>query len=1396
MSQLHVAFLTGQQQRFQRLLECSRTAGQSTAVSASLSSSGGGGKFTSNIDVNARDDQGRTVLHLACASLERSALECVRLLLGHPSIQINVQDAESHWTPLHRALYVGNIEAALLLLQRSDLDLQIKDYEGYTAFDLYNSTVEGTSPERDMPGDAYTWGTNRNSTLGHGDSDDRAYPDLMDLPPDDAKAKADVTRRFASAPVRSLVMARLHTAVLTAEPQRNLRLCGIASVGRLGPTQTASGALQIQYAMTPLAALPHNIAAIALGQDHSLAVTSAGEVFSWGSNRHGQLGYVIEGAPADMQAAPRKIAGGLRKEKVDGVAACRTASACWTSHGLVYTWGTNSGQLGYDRTSNQTIQVLPRRVTTLEEEVASVSLSDSAMVCLLRTSEVLCYTRDSHFKITFPLQGFPAGMASFQTIRKSSVVKIASCENSFVALSTWGEVFTFNLPTALDSDAGPKERANVVVKPQRVWDARKRFSTVKDVALGLDGAIILCTESGHVFMRQPSIKAAQGLSKPAKFQRVANLQRIVAVAASPTGSFGAIRVDARPEPVDIVGASFSEQIASVAPYWGTTPRPRKTLVPRSPPTVLGSGSVRIVFTPQAHVVTSRPTGDDEDDDDVDARVRRDVAVVTYLCEYLEKLRCLQKDKPKPTVSDHGGDVMVQVQGSNLQIPAHLVVLLARCPALRTVLAGTPARDAVGNVSVKSATATIMLSGVQPLAALVLLEYVYTDEVVLAWEPRVAMAVEVAYKHLKVRPAQLRGEVQSLARALGMEELERSLSRVFPSPAPSLSMALATAPSEFADVADVVLELKDRKIRVHSAVLRARSPFFAAFLDDPDWTALRRGRTHNDVLRVAMPHLAWREMNYIVRYLYADVVEDVFQDIDFVKSNNELIDFYFSVLSVADELLLEKLILICSSAILRRVNVWNACAILTDACMYYAVPLVRAVQGYIARNMETMLESHILDVLEHDVLKRLASAVRTNQLAKAPWVRSVEPLDALLAKWADWLEEQDIPGPLVRSSAMQRASRIGASPKLSPIQPGLGRRHSGGLRPSVSPLTSPTVVPTDYRAPGGDEIFEMDEEPQSALALPSPVSQTPVAGSPPAHAAPAAWKMATVPAAPKSGLREIMAETQSARARPVPGPSKMPSSDVLARGSPQDRSRLAQDNVVSTGAAGPAWRVAAAPPSTPLAGRAPRTPGSDGPSVRSPDSGGGVRVSPAPARPAAIPSPSAGLLSQTRPPAAVPRQSTGSPSVSRPAQNGTSTLGPTISPPPRRPPSPTLNIRRVSGQRGPAWAPAQPQVAPLTTSGVMSFAAIQQQERDRNAVPAKPKANLREIQAEEARREAERQQEEEFLRWWSAEEARIQAEEAEAIRLASGSASSKPAKKRNPKKKNMPARPANMELPAR
>jgi alpha-tubulin suppressor-like RCC1 family protein len=115
-------------------------------------------------------------------------------------------------------------------------------------------------------------------------------------------------------------------------------------------------------------------------------LTKAGEVYSWGLNRFAQLGYVIKTAQGEpspgagghdeslgthggkndrtdatgkgnsvddtIQQTPRRILDALRKEVAVGIVASKMASACWTAKGELFTWGTNSGQLGKYRSED------------------------------------------------------------------------------------------------------------------------------------------------------------------------------------------------------------------------------------------------------------------------------------------------------------------------------------------------------------------------------------------------------------------------------------------------------------------------------------------------------------------------------------------------------------------------------------------------------------------------------------------------------------------------------------------------------------------------------------------------------------------------------------------------------------------------------------------------------------------------------------------------------------------------------------------------------------------------------------------------------------------------------------------------------------------------------------
>jgi inhibitor of Bruton tyrosine kinase len=242
----------------------------------------------------------------------------------------------------------------MLLLQRSDIDVTLKDYEGYTAFDLYNSTIEHSKPSMDLgcgysadhmaaytSADLFTWGVNRNAVLGSGSADDRTFPEPVLIRQLHVGDNATCVSRLAPIRVRQVVMSKLHTVVVTTEGRNNIRVCGFGSGGRLGPSQ------HTQYDLIPINQLPHPVSSVALGQDHTLALTKPGEVFSWGLNRFAQLGYIMEqtGDIEQVQATPKRIYGPLKHKFICGVAACKTASACFTSDEL-YTWGTNNGQLG------------------------------------------------------------------------------------------------------------------------------------------------------------------------------------------------------------------------------------------------------------------------------------------------------------------------------------------------------------------------------------------------------------------------------------------------------------------------------------------------------------------------------------------------------------------------------------------------------------------------------------------------------------------------------------------------------------------------------------------------------------------------------------------------------------------------------------------------------------------------------------------------------------------------------------------------------------------------------------------------------------------------------------------------------------------------------------------
>jgi hypothetical protein len=129
------------------------------------------------------------------------------------------------------------------------------------------------------------------------------------------------------------------------------------------------------------------------------------------------------------------------------------------------------------------------------------------------------------------------------------------------------------------------------------------------------------------------------------------------------------------------------------------------------------------------------------------------------------------------------------------------------------------------------------------------------------------------------------------------------------------------------------------------------------------------------------------------------------------------------------------------------------------------------------NMETLLESRMLDDLTPALIKQLSKFVIKTQTKKSPKVRSNFMVDRAMTIYGDWLALQDIPETIIPSSRFPTR-------RDAPLSPTPAKRRRSG---TVSLLNSPVIAPQASAAaqpsnPTIDDLFEMDD---SELVLPAP-----------------------------------------------------------------------------------------------------------------------------------------------------------------------------------------------------------------------------------------------------------------------------------------------------------------------
>ncbi|XP_029770419.1 secretion-regulating guanine nucleotide exchange factor isoform X2 [Suricata suricatta] len=193
-------------------------------------------------------------------------------------------------------------------------------------------------------GGLFVCGLNKDGQLGLGHTEDVLY--------------FTTCRSLLGCPVQQVACGWDFTIILTENGQ--VLSCGSNSFGQLGVPHgprrcVVPQAIELlrEKVVCIAAGLRHALAATGMekskatcvlaGSDHSASLTDAGELYVWGSNKHGQLASLAAFLPL-----PQKIeARCFQNEKVTSVWSGWTHLVAQTETGKVFTWGrADYGQLG------------------------------------------------------------------------------------------------------------------------------------------------------------------------------------------------------------------------------------------------------------------------------------------------------------------------------------------------------------------------------------------------------------------------------------------------------------------------------------------------------------------------------------------------------------------------------------------------------------------------------------------------------------------------------------------------------------------------------------------------------------------------------------------------------------------------------------------------------------------------------------------------------------------------------------------------------------------------------------------------------------------------------------------------------------------------------------------
>lgn len=233
--------------------------------------------------------------------------------------------------------------------------------------------------------------------------------------------------------------------------------------GQLGHTDTMNTSVPRRVETL----IGYNVVSVAAGSHHCIAVTSIGEIFSWGVNSDGQCGYDYnESDEPELQLTPRRVLIG-ENAMARGASAGYMHSLVVTVDGNIYAFGSNTkGQLGLGIGDRNVFR--PKKVVEMNRRVVSVAAGSMHSLALSECGLVFSWGDNEFRQLSRPigthvrLNNLPVKVAGLSEVHISIIVA-GGTQSGAVSdtgvLFTWGfsangslghgEVTTQKLPRAV-----------------------------------------------------------------------------------------------------------------------------------------------------------------------------------------------------------------------------------------------------------------------------------------------------------------------------------------------------------------------------------------------------------------------------------------------------------------------------------------------------------------------------------------------------------------------------------------------------------------------------------------------------------------------------------------------------------------------------------------------------------------------------------------------------------------------------------------------------------------------------------------------------------------------------------------------------------------------------------